>query len=62
MDEEKLNMIPCKWQECENNKDWFYIDCIKRKVNVWKLAKKNNKSMVQIFLSCPYCGGRVVMK
>lgn len=62
MGEEKVNTIPCHWQEQKNNKDWYYVSCINQKVNIWKLAKKKHLSMVQIFLSCPYCKGKVVIK
>lgn len=62
MGEEKPNVIPCNWQECKNNKDWFYVGCINQKVNIWKLAKKKHISLVQLFMSCPYCKGKVVIK
>ena len=62
MGEKKLNIFPCNWKECNNNKDWCYVGCIGRKVNIYKLAKKKHLDLVQIFMSCPYCGGRVVLK
>ena len=61
MEEEKPNVLPCPWQECKNNKDWFYVGCIHQKVNIWKLAKKKHITLIQLFQSCPYCGRKVVM-
>ena len=52
----------CKWEEVENNKDWFYCGCIKQKVNIWKLCKKKHITPIQLFLSCPYCGKKVVLE
>jgi len=52
----------CIWKEEQNNKDWFYVGCIKSKVNIWKLARKKNLTMIQIFQSCPYCKDRVKLE
>lgn len=55
------NNINCVWKEQGNNPDWFYVGCIKNKVNIWKLCKKRGITPIQMFLSCPYCGKKVSM-
>ena len=47
---------PCKWRETRNNPDWFFVECIGRKVNLWKACKKRGITPVQAFRSCPWCG------
>lgn len=49
----------CEWQECKNNKDWFYCPCIDSKVNIWKHCKKNRITPVQLFKKCSYCGRKI---
>jgi len=51
-------MEVCNWTE-DKRKDWYYVDCIKSTVNPWKVAKKHNLTMVEIFVKCPYCGKKV---
>ena len=60
MEEEKIPN-PCNWKEISNNPDWFYIGCIDRKVNIWKQCKKRHITPIQLFLSCPYCKGKVIL-
>lgn len=62
MGNEEVSIIPCKWTESDNNPNWFYVECIKQKVNVWKLAKKKHLDLIQIFHKCPYCGHAVNIK
>lgn len=54
--------IPCTWEECGNNPDWFKAGCINQKVNIWKLCKKKHITPVQLFMSCPYCGRKINLK
>lgn len=50
----------CIWEEDSRGKnDWYRVGCINSDVNPWKVAKKYNMTMVEIFINCPYCGKKV---
>mgnify|MGYP000858382924 FL=1 len=50
----------CIWEENPRGQnDWYFVSCINKNVNPWKVAKKNNLTMVQLFLQCPYCGKKI---
>ena len=61
MEEEKIK-TPCNWKEVPNNKDWFYVGCINQKINIWKTCKKRGITPIQMFMSCPYCSGKVILE
>lgn len=61
MQENNEKQFTCEWNECNNNGDWFYCGCLKKKVNIWKLCKKKHITPVQLFLSCPYCNHKIVL-
>lgn len=58
-------MTCCVWTEKENGKGDIYIpSCLGKSsngVNIFKVAKKHNISLVDIFRKCPYCGNPVVV-
>ena len=56
MEEEKIET--CVWRE-DSRKDWYHVQCINSIVNPWKVARKYNISMVEVFVKCPYCGKKV---
>lgn len=66
MNVNNVNSAVCTWTEKENGKGDVYIpSCLGKSsngVNVWKVARKKNISILDIFKKCPYCGNRVIIK
>ena len=58
-------MTVCKWSEVANGRGNIYKpSCLTNSsngVNIFKVAKKYNISLIDIFRKCPYCGNPVVV-
>lgn len=53
----------CTWTEKPNGKGEKYIvSCLGNSsagINIYKVARRYNRSIVSIFKSCPFCGNPV---
>lgn len=58
-------MVCCVWTEKPNGKGDIYIpSCLGKSsngVNIYKVVKKFNISLIDLFRKCPYCGHNVVI-
>ena len=65
MGTDETKVIVCTWTEKENGKGDVYIpNCLGKSsngVNIFKVAKKYNLSLVDIFRRCPFCGKNVII-
>ena len=63
---QRIRPTICIWKEKENGKGDVYIpSCLGKScngINVWKVAKKKNITIIDMFRTCPYCGDRVQIK
>ena len=55
-----MDEVLCNWEENpKKGKDWYFVSCINSNINPWKVAKKRNITLVELFMRCPFCGKRV---
>ena len=66
MGNEDNKKFTCVWTEKENGKGDVYIPaCLGKSsngVNVFKYCKKHHLNLIDIFRTCPFCGGAVVIE
>ena len=54
------NSPVCIWKESPNGKGDYYVpSCLDTRINVIKWAKKHNRNIIDLFMSCPFCGRKV---
>ena len=58
--DKNMNREPyCTWTEHGKSGDYYKPSCTNMPFNVIKWAKKNNRNIIDLFQSCPFCGRKV---